>query len=424
MRKTIGKFDIKELIGKGATASVYLGIDPFTGQEVAIKVGLKAAFSDPKHGEKFRKMFLNEASLAGKLRHPHIVSVYDAGTEDDLHYIVMEYVPGSTLDKHAKPESLLPYDDVIEIIFKVATALDYAARQGVIHRDIKPANLLLDKEGVVKISDFGTALMENSDLTQIVDPVGSPAYMSPEHIKGENINHQADIYSLGVVMYRLLSGRLPFSAKNQVELIKKISQEEPPSLTTLRSDISPLLVEIVEKCIKKNPKNRYQTWNELEKDLVEVNNQLEMPSEDVSDTERFDTLTNLDFFRHFSEVELWEVVRISKWRKFPPRKELIKEGQIGGSLYILASGSARIMIGDSCLGNIESGHCFGEMAYIHGRKRARSASVISNDYVTVIKLKSEVLREASEQLQSSFNRILLEILADRLEKTSIMASIT
>ncbi len=424
MRKTIGKFEILELIGKGATSTVYLGRDPFTGQEVAIKVALQAAFSDPHHGLKFKKMFINEASLAGKLRHPHIVSVFDAGTEDDLHYIVMEYVPGDTLDKYAKPKSLLPYDNVIEIIFKVCSALDYAARQGVIHRDIKPANLLLDKDGEVKISDFGTALMENSDLTQIVDPVGSPAYMSPEHIKGENITHQADIYSLGVVMYRLLSGRLPFSAKNQAELIKKISQEEPPSLTTLRSDISPLLVQIVEKCIKKNPKNRYQNWTELAKDLVEVNNQLEMPSEDVSDTERFNTLKNLDFFRSFSEVELWEVVRISKWRKFPPHKELLKEGQIGGSLYILASGSARIMIGDSSLGDIKSGQCFGEMAYIHGRKRARSASVISNDYVVVIKLKSDVLREASEQLQSSFNRILLEILADRLEKTSILASIT
>jgi serine/threonine protein kinase len=424
MQKTIGKFEIKELIGKGATASVYLGKDPFTGQEVAVKVALQAAFSDPKHGEKFRKMFINEASLAGKLRHPHIVSVFDAGTDDDLHYIVMEYVPGDTLDKYAKPEKLLPYDDVIEIVFKVATALDYAARRGVIHRDIKPANLLLDKDGTVKISDFGTALMENSDLTQIVDPVGSPAYMSPEHLKGDSITHQADIYSLGVVMYRLLSGRLPFTAKNQVELIKKISQEEPPELTALRADISPLLVRIVEKCMRKNPLERYQTWTELEKDLVEVNNQLEMPSEDVSDTERFDTLMNLDFFRNFSEVELWEVVRISKWRKFPPEKKLIKEGQIGGSLYILAGGSARIMIGDSCLGNIESGHCFGEMAYIHGRKRARSASVISNNNVTVIKLKSEILREASDELQSSFNRVLLEILADRLEKTSIMASIT
>ncbi len=424
MRKTIGKFEILELIGKGATSTVYLGRDPFTGQEVAIKVALQAAFSDPHHGLKFKKMFINEASLAGKLRHPHIVSVFDAGTEDDLHYIVMEYVPGDTLDKYAKPKNLLPYDNVIEIIFKVCSALDYAARHGVIHRDIKPANLLLDKDGEVKISDFGTALMENSDLTQIVDPVGSPAYMSPEHIKGENITHQADIYSLGVVMYRLLSGRLPFSAKNQAELIKKISQEEPPSLTTLRSGISPLLVDIVEKCIKKNPKNRYQNWTELAKDLVEVNNQLEMPSEDVSDTERFNTLKNLDFFRSFSEVELWEVVRISKWRKFPPHKELLKEGQIGGSLYILASGSARIMIGDSSLGDIKSGQCFGEMAYIHGRKRARSASVISNDYVVVIKFKSDVLREASEQLQSSFNRILLEILADRLEKTSILASIT
>jgi serine/threonine protein kinase len=424
MQKNIGKFQILRVIDKGATSTVYLAEDPFTGQQVAIKVALQAAFSDPLNGEKFQKMFINEASLAGKLRHPHIVSVYDAGVEDDQHYIVMEYVPGHTLERYSTPNKLLPYDDVIEIMFKCCSALDYAARHGVIHRDIKPANLLIVEGTDVKISDFGTALMENADHTQIVEPVGSPAYMSPEQIRGEKLTHQTDIYSLGVVMYRLLTGRLPFAGKSQPELLRKILQEEPPSLYTLRSDIPQPMVMIVEKCLQKNPAERYLTWAELERELALAHNQLEVrSSEDVSDTEKFNTLRKLDFFHECTDVELWEVVRISQWRRFSPDTALLTEGKIGGSLFVLATGTARIMIADTCLGNIDTGQCFGEMAYIHGKRRPRSASVISNDDVTVIKFKSEVLQEASIQLQTSINKQLLRIMADRLEKTSIMAAV-
>ncbi len=424
MQKNIGKFQILRVIDKGATSTVYLAEDPFTGQQVAIKVALQAAFSDPLNGEKFQKMFINEASLAGKLRHPHIVSVYDAGVEDEQHYIVMEYIPGHTLERYSTPNKLLPYDDVIEIMFKCCSALDYAARHGVIHRDIKPANLLIVEGTDVKISDFGTALMENADHTQIVEPVGSPAYMSPEQIRGEKLTHQTDIYSLGVVMYRLLTGRLPFAGKSQPELLRKILQEEPPSLYTLRSDIPQPIVMIVEKCLQKNPAERYLTWTELERELALAHNQLEVrSSEDVSDTEKFNTLRKLDFFQECTDVELWEVVRISQWRRFSPDTALLTEGKIGGSLFVLATGTARIMIADTCLGNIDTGQCFGEMAYIHGKRRPRSASVISNDDVTVIKFKSEVLQEASIQLQTSINKQLLRIMADRLEKTSIMAAV-
>jgi serine/threonine protein kinase len=423
MQKNIGKFQILRVIDKGATSTVYLAEDPFTGQQVAIKVALQAAFSDPLNGEKFQKMFINEASLAGKLRHPHIVSVFDAGVEDEQHYIVMEFVPGHTLERYSTPNNLLPYDDVIEIMFKCCSALDYAARHGVIHRDIKPANLLIVEGTDVKISDFGTALMENADHTQIVEPVGSPAYMSPEQIRGEKLTHQTDIYSLGVVMYRLLSGRLPFSGKSQPELLRKILQEDPPSLYTLRPDIPQPLVMIVEKCMHKNPIERYLTWAELERELALAHNQLEVESEDVSDTEKFNTLRELDFFRECTDVELWEVVRISQWRRFAADTALLTEGKIGGSLFVLASGSARIMIADTCLGNIETGQCFGEMAYIHGKRRPRSASVISNNDVVVIKFKSEALQEASIQLQTTVNKELLRIMADRLEKTSIMAAV-
>ena len=182
---------------------------------MAIKIAHQNLFNDPVNGQRFKKMFMNEASLAGKLRHPHIVSVFDAGTEKDMHYIAMEHVSGTTLKPHCQADALLPIDSVLEIAFKCCNALDYAHRQGLIHRDIKPANLLLKGGTEVKISDFGTALLSDSELTQVIDAVGTPSYMSPEQIAGAEVTHHTDIYSLGVVMYQLLTGKTRLeTAKN------------------------------------------------------------------------------------------------------------------------------------------------------------------------------------------------------------------
>jgi serine/threonine protein kinase len=423
MQKTIGKFRVQQLIGKGATGSVYLGEDDFTGQQVAIKVAHQRVFLDPVHGGKFKKMFINEASLAGKLRHPYIVSVYDAGTEEDLHYIVMEYVAGDTLKEFCSPASLLPFDQVVEIIFKCCNALEYANHQGVIHRDIKPANILLTGESEVKISDFGAALLVDSDLTQISDAVGSPYYMSPEHIRGGNVTEQSDIYSLGIVMYQMLSGHLPYSAENQLELIQKITREEPIPLNLVRPDVPFNLINIVERCIRKKPEDRYPSWHEFAQELSTANRNLEGRSKSVSNTEKFNTLKRLSFFQRFSDVELWEVLRISQWHRFSAETLLIREGKLGRSLFILATGNARIMKSGSFLGMLEEGQCFGEMAYIQEIPKARSASVIANTDVTIIKIKPETVQKASDQLQTSFNRELLKILANRLEKTTVIASL-
>jgi serine/threonine protein kinase len=410
------------LIGRGATSSVYLAEDPFSGTEVAIKIAHQNIFNDPVNGIRYKKMFMNEASLAGRLRHPHIVPVYDAGTEGDKHYIVMDYVRGHTLKEHCSPDSLLPMDDVVEIIFKCCNALDYAHRQGLIHRDIKPANLLTTGGTDVRISDFGTALLADSELTQVIDAVGTPSYMSPEQIDGQEVTQQADIYSLGVVMYQLLTGKLPFAGNNQYELVRKINKEPPIPLDSVRTDIPPAIQDVVYRCLQKKARNRYPTWAQMARDLAGIHEQLELSSTAVSDTRKFNILKSLHFFRNFTDVERWEVLRISKWHTFPAGKRLLREGKIGNSFFILASGNARIMKNDSLLGMIEAGQCFGEMSYIQSQKKTRSASVISNSNVMVIKIIDEALQESTSQLQTKFNRELLETLADRLEKTSLMAS--
>src|SRR3989440_6851942 len=213
------------------------------------------------------KAFVAEASLAGKLNHPHIVDIFDAVVEPDRSYLVMEYVPGTTLEAYAQPDQLLPVGKVVEIVFKCIRALEYACRHGIIHRDIKPANILLSEGGETKVSDFGASFQQKlADTTQITG-VGSPAYMSPEQIRMEPLTHQTDIYSLGVTMYKLLTGRLPFTVSTQAALTYAILNTEPQRPALVRPDVPGLLDAVVMKALAKDPAARYPSWLEFGKDL-------------------------------------------------------------------------------------------------------------------------------------------------------------
>src|SRR5438046_1125971 len=257
LQEHLGKYPIVREIGSGATSRVYLARDPFADRDVAIKVFLFDEHIKPQTERMMHKAFLAEAALAGKLSHPHIVEILDAVVEPEHSYLVMEYVPGTTLEAHSDVTSLLPLSKVIEIIFKCIRALEYAFQHGVIHRDIKPGNILLSQSGDTKVSDFGASFQQRhgQETTQITG-VGSPAYMSPEQIRMEDITHQTDIYSLGVVMYRLLTGRLPYEATTQAGLSYAILNSVPARPATLRSDLPPLLDQIVMKAIEKDPSGR------------------------------------------------------------------------------------------------------------------------------------------------------------------------
>src|SRR3954453_1797687 len=242
LQEHIGKYPIVKEIGSGATSRVYLARDTFANRDVAVKFFLFSAEDDPQTERMMHKAFLAEASLAGKLNHPHIVDIYDAVAEPDHSYLVMEYVPGTTLAAHSDVSSLLPLNKVVEIVFKCIRALEYAFQHGVIHRDIKPGNIMLSQNGETKVGDFGASFQQRlgQETTQITG-VGSPAYMSPEQIRMEDVNHQTDIYSLGVVMYRLLTGRLPYEgASTTAGLTYAILNTPPVPVLTLRPDLPPL----------------------------------------------------------------------------------------------------------------------------------------------------------------------------------------
>jgi len=417
----IGKYEIVKEIAKGATSSVFLANDPFAGRQVAIKLVNSEALRDKQKGRRYKKLFLTEASLVGKLSHPHIVTIYDAVAEDQLCYIVMEYVPGGTLEQYCKVENLLPIDKVIEIIFKCSKALAFAHRHGIIHRDIKPANIMFSDGLDIKISDFGAALTEQTDTTQIIG-VGSPAYMSPQQVKEQPLTHQTDIYSLGVVMYQLLTGRLPFTGNNNYSIIYQIINVDPPPPSLYRPEIPPQLDVIVKTALRKDLETRYQSWEEFAQKLIEAFNNLEKPKEDFSEGERFDVLRKLSFFNHFSDVELWEVMRITRWRKFPPGTTLIKEGGIGKGFFILVAGEVNVTKEGKLLNVLQPGECFGEMAYLGRIQFTRTASIISVSEVTAIEITAESLAQASDNCRHQFNRAFLEILVDRLSAANVRLS--
>jgi eukaryotic-like serine/threonine-protein kinase len=417
----IGKYEVIKELGKGATSSVYHAYDPFRKRQVAVKVVFPEALGDKEHGKRYRKLFVTEASLAGKLSHPHIVAIYDAVAEEGMNYIVMEYVDGTTLEQYARPESLLPVERIVEIAYKCARALEYASRQGVIHRDIKPANILLSGESDIKISDFGAALTIAAETTQ-VSGVGSPAYMSPEQVKELPLTAQTDIFSLGVVMYQLLTGRLPFKGANNYSMIYQIINTDPPRPIEVRPDLPPRVDAIVMRALQKNTAARYQTWDEMAHDLSTALGAEEKREEVFAESEKFDTLRKLDFFRQFTDVELWEVLRLAAWHKHPRDTVLIHENDIGSSFFILVSGEVKVVKQDRLLNVLRAGECFGEMAYLGKQKFQRSASIVSLSDIAVIEIRAETLSKASDLCRHHFHGAFLELLVDRLAMANLRLS--
>ena len=229
----IGKYVIINEVGRGSTGTVYLSHDSYYGRDVAIKVYNMDSDATDERAKIARKMFLSEAHMVGMLQHPHILPIYDAGEENGRCYIVTEHVHGArTLSSYCRPDNLLRIDDVVEIMFKCAKALHYAHTRGVIHRDIKPSNIMLTQDSDVRIIDFGIALVADSEISRIEGIAGSPSYMSPEQVQSLELTHHSDLYSLGAVMYELLTGVRPFRAGNLVKLLLQIVYATPPPILT------------------------------------------------------------------------------------------------------------------------------------------------------------------------------------------------
>jgi serine/threonine protein kinase len=416
----LGKYDVISEISRGSMGIVYFGHDPYIDRPVAIKVALAEQLADPESGERYRRMFFNEAHTAGRLTHPNIVGIYDAGVDGETCYIVMEFVEGGeTLKNYTRPDRLLPIDKVVEIAFKCAKALDYAHKQGVIHRDIKPTNILVTKDMDVKIGDFSIAHLTKLDSTETMPMglVGSPRYMSPEQVSEDYITNHTDIFSLGVIMYELLTGKHPFYADNFSRLVQKILNEDPPPMREFRSGVPDSLEEIVRKALAKDRARRYQMGVELATDLSRAFDAiLETPRDHITAEEQFNAVKQLQFFQGFPDSEVWEIVRAGNWQEYGDGEQIIVEGELDDSFYIIASGEVSVRKGGKDLRNLSAGDCFGEMGYL--AKTKRTATIVAVGPTALLKVNSTVISQVSLNCQVRFLKVFLRTLIHRLSITT------
>jgi len=418
----IGKYRVLQRLGEGATSEVFLARDDFRGTEVAIKQLRPGLAPDSPEGHFSAHFFAAEAALVGRLQHPNVVQILDAVAEGPAPYLVMEYVPGVTLRKFCRANALLSLEQIVEIGFKLAMALGYCWRQGLIHRDVKPANVLAvltdDHVTDVKITDFGSVLNLESDRTQVFR-VGSLAYMSPEQLDGAELDCRADIYSLGAVLYHLIAGRPPFDAQSQPALMHQIYNGIPPSLADLRDGVTPALDSLVHGALARRREDRPANWDEFAQALsaLVVNQQVPLAStETVRDSERFTLLRSLDFFTQFGDVELWEVVRRARWQRFAAGEALLRRGEMGNSFHIIAQGSVDVYRGGRQVARLDTGTSVGEMAYLapNPELRTHSADVVATTPATTVSFTPDALRQLGLNTRSLFDAAFIRVLVRRL----------
>src|SRR6267143_1003037 len=263
----LGRYKVLKELGRGAMGLVYLGKDPTIQRFVAIKTMRLDQIENDDKLQDVKARFFREAESTGRLSHPNIVTIYDAGEQDDLGYIAMELIEGTPLKQWARKPNLMPVNEVLLTVATVADALDYAHQQGVVHRDIKPANIMLTKDRVVKVMDFGIAKMASSSKSHSNIVVGTPTYMSPEQIAGKKVDGRSDIFSLGVVLFELLTGQLPFTADNLSAVLFSIAHHPHPAIQTLRSDLPLMVQEIVDRALQKELAHRYRRADEFADEL-------------------------------------------------------------------------------------------------------------------------------------------------------------
>ncbi|MEJ2646363.1 MAG: serine/threonine-protein kinase, partial [Gammaproteobacteria bacterium] len=264
----IGKYEIVSELGRGAMGVVYKGLDPVINRYVAIKTVIRQGGG--AEAAELAERFKQEAQAAGRLNHPAVVGVYDYGEDGDQAYIVMEFVDGSTLSELSKYSGVFDVEGIIDLMVKVLDGLNFAHSKGIVHRDIKPSNIMRTADGEVKITDFGIARIESSELTQIGTVIGTPGYMSPEQLMGQRVDHRSDIFSCGILLYELLTGERAFASTNVTSTIYKVVHTELPPVSKICPTVPAAMDPALARALAKNPGDRYQSAQEFAQALEAV----------------------------------------------------------------------------------------------------------------------------------------------------------
>lgn len=398
--KTVGRYEIVGKLGQGSMGLVYQGRDPYINREVSIKVSRPASDVVGEQADRYRERFFLEAQSAGRLLHPNIVAIYDAGMYKDFCYITMEYINGPTLEKFCTRETLLPVVKVLAIMIITCKSLDYAHQKGVVHRDMKPSNIMLNKSEDVKITDFGIAQIK-TDQPLSKGLIGSPSYMSPEQVREEPVDNTSDIFSLGCVLYELLTGEKAFPGDNYFSIMYKITNDDPVPIRKFRPQIPDILVKIVNKALAKQPEKRYQTCMDFAYDLrVALRGLKGVTARSAKVEAVIDYVHNVSFFQDFSKDQVQEIMNAARIVKFNKGSVMVAEGEIDDSFYIMLSGRAAVQKDGKSIAFLGRGECFGEMAYLSGSTRA--ATVMAERDCILLKISAILLDRSSETIQLLF----------------------
>ena len=429
----LGRYKILEELGRGAMGVVYKGLDTGLDRVVAVKTINIERGAVQLSEDEINKTFMREAQIAGKLTHPNIAAIYDIGSDQGIHFFVMEYVEGSTLEELIQKGNKLSLIQKLRIIGSTARTLHYAHMRGVVHRDIKPANVLIIKSKEPKIMDFGVAklasgnIMDRSDAQNIF---GTPSYMSPEQIKGEQLDHRTDIFSLGVSFYEILTGKKPFEGKSLQKLLQTIVFEdaELPSYidNTLPKDVD----SIVMMALKKNQNERFGFASQMADAIDLLIDKLESPKglPKVIAFEKQRVIQalkrNYMFFSDFTDEEILEISKLSSRESFKQDQIICQEGDRGDKIYVIIEGKVRIVQRYKQPGEIEiavlkEGDCFGEMAVIDNSPRSATAMVLEGP-VTAMSINEIVMRITRPELCVKLYKNLASIISEKLRKTDTM----
>jgi tRNA A-37 threonylcarbamoyl transferase component Bud32 len=407
----IGPYEIMGVLGRGASATIYLGRELFPARDVAIKV-YDPQRLNPDDRKVFRSLFLKETLLAKRLSHPNIIQVYDAAAEDDRSYIVMEYAKEGSLERYCTPEGLLPPQRVAALLESCCDALSYANAYGVIHRDLKPANILMGADGEAKVADFGVAFSNLAFDSTRAMVVGSPAYMAPEQIAGEPASMKSDMYSLGIMLYKMLVGALPFSAETTAAaLASRIMLGNLPPPSAARPGVPELFDVIFARATARDALLRYPSWEDFAADLRAISS----PEDPTDAGEGVVRLRKLPFFRDFGDAALAEVVPMARWFDVRAGAQLVGEGDPGFSFFVLVRGQMRVTRNGTLLAIRGAGECLAETAFLRGTGARRFSSITAVTDCTVIEVSPDVLWLASAETTRKFHLAFLHAMASRLE---------